>query len=370
MSLRSASVGALGTAIVAVLVLMGGPAEGGASDQLQKQPINLKVFHDEFDSTSTYASYQPIGAATVTIGGGLLSVQVNDTSGGSGLRMRLPAGGVGVRCLSFAGLGVPDGPTGSILRWTWFGFDDTTGREIVVLETEVERTGSLTIRHRKEDGTLVEEHFPDREYSDIKSKRWDTRRNGSEVQLEIEWTDGTSYRSDWMDPSASTIAGFDVTTDLPGFSVDATEGAEVHTEATVEEPVMVTSFEASVAGSQTHWMIEGKDADQVLEGTVLRVRGSAPAIPGDPGRRVEIEVLPREILYGPVVSEPLRVFHALDGRSDLEAGDEVILFLRSGRVMTPGADWLWDYGSPAGVIPYSTRNLEAVRDRLTLLYGE
>jgi hypothetical protein len=355
--------------VAGALVLAGGGAAGEVAGQAVKQPLDLTVFHDDFNSPSTYAAYQPLGAATVSIGGGRLFVQVDDAAGGSGLRMRLPAGGVGVRCLSFDGLDVPDGPTGSILRWTWFGFDDVTGREVVVLETEVERTGSLTIRHRKADGTLVEEHFPDREYSDLKSKRWDTRRSGSQVQLEIEWKDGTSYRSDWMDPSASTIAGFDVTTDLPGFSVDATAGAEVHMEAAVAEPAMVTAFESTVPGAQIHWMLQGKDADQVLLATVLRVRGPARAIPGDPGRRVEIEVLPRSALLGPVVSEPLRVFHALDGPLDVEAGDDVILFVRSGRELIPGADWLWDFGRPVGVIPFTPQNLEAVRDRLHLLYG-
>jgi|GEM_PF-1626389 len=355
---------------VGALVFALGDADAEVSSAALQQPLDMTVFHDDFNSPSTYASYQPLGAASVTIGGGRLFVQVDDASGGSGLRMRLPAGGVGVRCLSFSGFDLPVGEIGSIERWTWFGFDDATGQEVVVLETEFERTGSLTIRHRKADGTLVKQHFPDRERSDIDTRRWDTRRNGTQVQLEIKWKDGTSYTSDWMDPNASTIAGFDVTTDLPGFSIDATEGAEVHTTVAAEEPVMVTAFEPMVGGSDLHWMIEGKDADQVLQGTVLLVQGAAPAIPDDPRRRVEIEILPESTLLGPVRTGPVRVFHAVRGQLDLEVGDDVLLFLRDGRELSPEADWLWDFGQPVGVIPFTPQNLEAVRDRLHLLYGE
>lgn len=355
---------------VGALVFVLGDADGEVSSTALQQPVNMTVFQDDFNSPSTYASYQPLGGASVTIGGGRLFVQVDDTSGGSGLHMRLPAGGVGVRCLSFSGFDLPVGEIGTIMRWTWFGFDDTTGQEVVVLETEIERTGSLTIRHRKADGTLVEQHFPDREFSDIESKRWDTRRSGTEVQLEIKWKDGTSYNSDWMDPTASTIAGFDVATDLPGFSIDATEGAEVHTTTATAEPVMVTAFEPTVSGSDLHWMIEGKDADQVVQGTVLLVRGPARALPDDPRRRVEIEILPESTLLGPVLTGPVRVLHAVRGQLDLEVGDDVLLFLRDGAQISSEADWLWDFGQPVGVIPSTPQNLEAVRDRLNLLYGE
>jgi len=355
---------------VGALVLVAGGAAADVSSTALQQPLSVTVFQDDFNSPSTYATYKPLGAASVKIDGGRLYVQVDDATGKSGLSMRLPAGGVGVRCLSFDGLDIPIGDIGSILRWTWFGFDDTTGQEVVVLETEIERTGSLTIRHRKADGTLVEQHFPDKDFSDIDSKRWDTRRNGTQVQLEIKWKDGTKYNSDWMDPSASTIAGFDVTTDLPGFSVDGTGGNEVHTTESTADPVMVTAFEPSVGGSQLHWMLEGKDADQVVVGTVLLVRGAARAIPDDPRRRVEIEILPRATLLGPEMVGPVRVLHAVRGRLDLSEGDDVLLFLRDGREISPEAGWLWDYGLPVGVIPFTQQNLEAVRDRLHLLYGE
>jgi len=330
------------------------------------------VFHDTFNSAATYASYKPLNGATVTIGGVRLTVSVSDASGQSGLRFRLPAGGTGVRCAKFDGFDIAGGPIGSRMVWTWFGLDDLTGQEVVVLQTTIEKTGSFTVVHKKQNGTTVSVHIPDKDWKDVKSKRWDTRRGGKQVQLEIEWKDGTKYSSSWMDPSASTIAGFDVTTDLPEFSIDDAEGSEVHMEAAVDGTVALAPFDLQVPRTAPlHWLLETKDADHIVAATVDEV-GEPVRVPGGQGgARLTVSYRLDEELLGTLGAERFTVLHSLGSRSQLrrfQPGSSLLLFLRRGEEGEPAAA-LSDFGRPAGVIPDSAQNRRAVAARVELIHG-
>ena len=362
--------GALATGLLlyfAADLVYGGPMT------VRISPRSLQVYNDNFNSQNTYGSYTALGDATVTIANGRLQVTVPDGAVDSGLRFRLPPAGVGVRCSRFGGLDIPDGPIGSKMTWTWFGFDDADGSEVVVAQIEIEKTGSLTIRHTKENGEQVVEHFPDKDYDDIKTKRWDTRRNGTEVQLEIEWKDGTEYTGEWVDPPASTIAGADVTTDLPEFSAGNADGTEVHAGDGEVDTMPTDTFDRFVGKvSDLYWLLQAKDAENVIEATVYRVREKVEALPGEEKPRLAVEYFTDRVVWGDFDEATFVVHHALEDDADAErfrAGQPFILFLRRAEELSLAADWLWDYGQPTGVVPYSEQNSTAIENRVQFVHG-
>jgi hypothetical protein len=347
-----------------------------AQTPIPSQPVSLQVFKDTFDSGSSYATYRALGGATLTQSGGQLKVANPAGSPAAGFSMTLPAGGIGVRCVEFDGFAIPTAPIGTYLDWTWYGFDDATGARVVVLQTHVEKTGSFTVRHRKADGTLVVQKVPDKDWSDVKSHKWDTRRSGKQVMLEIQFKDGSKYNSAWLDPQASTISGFDVTGNLESYSLDTVAGEEFHTDTEpAVEPVQVPVFAGGELAGLSHYFIgQTDDSDAVAVGRVVAraSRLSAP-LGGDPRPRLRVEYAPAGTLRGSLPRGRLVVYHAID---DLRAarrfqpGSRWVLYLQRGsRADGLPADWFWDYGHPTGVVPYSRQNLAAATARISIFYG-
>ena len=338
-------------------------------------PISLAVFKDDFGSAPTYATYKAVGLASISTSGGILKVSNPTGDPASGFSITLPPGGTGVRCLAFSNFEIAEPALGTFLDWTWYAYDDVTRRQIVVLQTHIEKTGSITIRHRKANGMLVEVKIPDKSFSDIKTKKWDTRRSGKEVQLEIEWKDGTKYNSKWMDPPASTIAGFTAVGNLREYSVDQAAGVEFHTDVVVAEPVSVASFATPQLQALSKYFIgQTDDSDVVATGRVLRVaaRPSAP-IGDDPRPRLRVVYQPAKVLRGALPAGNLVVFHALDKPADaarFRPGRRSILYLQRGaHPEGTAAGWYFDYGHHPGVVAWNSQNLRAVTDRIAKFFG-
>jgi hypothetical protein len=364
--LRWIPLAALAAALAAVAVAQSGPPP---------TPISLGVFQDDFNSAPPFATYKAVGLASISISGGTLNVSNPTGDPASGFSITLPPGGTGVRCLAFSNFQIPEPALGTFLDWTWFAYDDTTGQQIVVLQTHIEKTGSITIRHRKANGTLVEVKIPDKSFSDIKTKKWDTRRSGKQVQLEIEWKDGTKYNSKWMDPPASTIAGFTAVGNLQEYSVDQAAGMEFHTDVVVAQPVLVASFATPQLQRLSKYFIgQTDDSDVVVVGRVLRVaaRSSAP-LGDDPRPRLRVVYQPSKSLRGSLPAGNLVAFHALGSPADaarFRPGRRAILYLQRGEHPegTP-AGWFFDYGRHPGVVAYNAQNLRAVTDRIAKFFG-
>lgn len=355
--------------------------------------VDVMVYRDDFSSGATYATYTPLGAASVGISGGQLHVAVPPGAPASGLRVRLPKDGTGVRCIGFEGMNVPASAPGSSLRWVVYGYDDLTRQEIVLLDTTIQE-GSLTLTtragttptqqpaqdgikifHKKSDGRVVSHFIPGKKASDIKKKMWDTRRSGTQVQLEITWNDGTKYSSDWIDPPASTFAGFDVFTNLAELSVDGSGGDEIHLEAVAGEPTVVDSFEPSSLNLlEPHWLLQAWDAEAVVVATVARIGRPAAPLSGDPRPRMLVRYSLGEVIAGSLPQSTFIVSHVLEGTADrarFVPGEKMILFLQrtDPPARTGRQAWYFDYGRPAGVISYSEQNLRAVTTRLQLIHG-
>lgn len=376
------------------VALLSGPAVAQISDPVPSPdpvPVDVHVYGDDFSSGTTYASYTPLGAAVVAISGGQLHVQVPPGASNSGLRVRLPKDGTGVRCIGFEGMNVPSSSPGSFLRWVVYGYDDFTRQEIVLLDTTIQE-GSLTVTtragagpaknqdgikilHKKSDGRTVSHFIPGKKASDIKKKMWDTRRSGTQVQLEITWNDGTKYNSNWIDPPASTFAGFDVLTNLAELSVDGSGGDEIHVEATAEKPTVVDSFEPSSLNLlEPHWLLQAWDAEAVVVATVSRISRPAAPLSGDPRPRMLVRYSLGEVIAGSLPQSSFIVSHVLEGTADrarFAPGEKMILFLQrtDPPAQTGRKAWYFDYGRPAGVISYSEQNLRAVTTRLQLIHG-
>lgn len=352
-------------------------AQPPAQDVDTLQAANLMVFTDDFNSATTYATYKPLNGSSVTIANGKLNVSIPDTATNAGLRIRFPPGS-GIRCSSFGGLEIQEAPIGSYMRWTWWGYDDQTGKEVFLLETEITKTGSFTVRHRKADGTTVSHHVADKNWGDVKKKWWDTRRGGKQVMLEIEFKDGTKYRSGWIDPPASTLAGVDIASTVPEFSIDTTGGAEVHlaegdtvplpTEATRVPDGALPAFDNPiVTGLFPHWVFRLWDSDHVVHARVERL-GTAVRLPGEDGLRLPVTYTVLESLRGHLASSQITVYHRVGAhpRPMFRAGNELLLILEREPFQDPSGR-LVDAGSPPGVMRFSPGNRQALRARLGIL---
>ncbi len=343
-------------------------------------PITL-VFRDTFDSGSTYATYSGFGGAMVGIAGGRLWVQVpaGAPRDSAGLRMRLPRGGTGVRCSAFGGLQIPPLGNGS-MRWKFFAFDAATGAERIFLElflteqvtAQATKQNQLTFVYQKNGQNVYADIKTGKSASDIKSMRWDTRNGGKQVQAEVTFNDGTKASSNWVDPEPGTISGFDITTDAAEFSADETGGTEVHSEGNPVEPAPIEKFDArALTALEPHWLIQTHDADVVLAATVERVGRLLPPLEDDPRPRVLVHYFLDEKLFGGPVAWRFAVAHAVGSPAALrrfQPGSRLLLFLH--RAETGGRrSRLWDYGDPAGVIPYSKQNRKAVATRVAFIHG-
>lgn len=343
----------------------------------QPWPPTLQVFQDDFeDGATTYAAYTGLGGADVYFANGRLHVVADaDTAPGmTGLRMRLPPDGTGVRCSGFQGLQIPDIGAGS-MHWTLFGFDPATGGELPLLELFItQQLGSqddqLSFRYVK-DGEGVYAHITtDKTTDDIKEIRWDTRNNGTEVQVEVTFDDDSTASSEWIDPEESTIAGFDIVTDAPEFSADSAGGVEVHGEGDADptEPAPIDRFASDeLTALYPHWLVQAHDADAVVVATVARVE----ALPADGFQRTRPGRLPvryflDEALYGHPGAEQFVVHHdvsaGLRGK-DFEPGTRLLLFLQADE------EGLRDFGTPTGVVPAGEQNYRAVVSRVDLIHG-
>ena len=339
-------------------------------------PPVIQVFDDDFESRITYAKYTGIGGANVYIANGRLTVDVPPGAppDSAGLRMRLPANGTGVRCSAFRELKIPNLGTGQ-MHWTLFGFDDVTGAEVVLIEMFItESTGKqdpfLSFRYEK-NGRGVYAHVKTNQTADkIKKIQWDTKNGGKRVQAEITFCDGSKASSPWIDPEASTIAGFDLTTDAPEFSAGGTEGAEVHAqgEAVPTDPAPIEPFASpTLTALYPYWLVQAHDADAVLVATVARV-GSVRqmSFEEDQRPRLEVHYFLDEALYGSPGADRFTVFHALDGGQavkHLRPGTRLLLFVKNSE------QGLWDFGQPTGVIPGQYQNYQAVASRVDLIHG-
>ncbi len=338
-------------------------------------PPIILVFADDFESQTTYASYTPLGGANVYIANGRLNVDVPaGAPPGSGLRMRLPAGGTGVRCSGFGGLQIPDLGSGQ-MHWSLIGYDASTGAEVVLIELFITESSAadqdmLSFRYVK-NGRGVYAHIEtDKKASDIKKIQWDVKDGGRKVQAEVTFNDGSKASSPWIDPEESTIGGFDVTTDAAEFSADGTAGTEVHANSDVDpsEPAPIERFESdALTNLYPHWLIQAHDADAALVATVARV-GRIQEVPfaDGPRRRLAVHYFLDETLYGHPGADRFTVFHVLGkGRepAELRPGDRVLLFVKG------GDEGFWDFGEPPGVIPYHPQNYLAVASRVELIHG-
>lgn len=311
------------------------------------------VFDDGFDSDETFGSYSAVGGATLSIAGGRLAIGMPSPipTSGAGFRVDLPppTDGVGVRCMRFSDFVIPESPVGTFMEWTWFGFD-VDGNRVVVLETRIEKTGSFTVRHRKANGTLVTKTVEDKSWSDVKTKRWDTRRGGREVQLEIEFKDGSRYNSEWIDPDATFIAGFSLAATVDSFSIGFVEGSQFHWEPPKSQTL--PAFSTPELNARSAQLIElGIDADLVVAATVARV--------GSGGLAVDYVV--DALLKGQrPQAERIQVLHDAAGLERIEPEARLILYLRAGAEPSQFAV----IGSPSGLLPFTTENLEAAFARL------
>ncbi|ANM30832.1 hypothetical protein ABI59_16495 [Acidobacteria bacterium Mor1] len=343
------------------------------------QPYNGKVFEDDFESDDTYATYTPIGDATVTIGRGLLSVDIPDTSGDHGLSVRVPENGTGIRCFGFTFGDIDEAPLGSSMTWTWWGYDEN-GKQVEMLRTEVIKSGSFTVRHTKKDGTTVSHHVPGKNWRDVKKKQWDTRRRGKQVQLEIKFKDGSKYSSEWIDPPEGTIAGFDVETDVADFSLDGTGGEEIHADLDAVELEPVEAGVKSVATSSVvdegpAWLLQVKDADHIVAATVREVHSERVFFEdGEP--RIRVDYAMTDSLAGYLFNDTFSVYHGIGelgagSASPYRTGQSLILFLRQGFELGEhiSGNRLWDAGGAQRVLPDTEQNRKAVADRLLVIYG-
>lgn len=336
-------------------------------------PPTILVFADDFNSQTTYASYTPLGGANVYIANGRLNVDVPAGAPGSGLRMRLPAGGTAVRCSGFGGLQIPDLGSGQ-MHWKLIGYDSADGHEVVLLELFItETTGlqdMLSFRYVK-NGRGVYAHIEtDKKASDIKKIQWDTKDGGRKVQAEVTFNDGSKASSPWVDPEESTIGGFDVTTDAAEFSADGTAGTEVHatSDADPSEPAPIDRFASDeLTDLYPHWLIQAHDADAVLVATVARVgRVQKTRFEGVPRLRLAVHYFLDEVLYGQPGADGITVYHGLGPGHpvrELRPGDRMLLFVKGGEGV------FWDFGEPAGVIPDHPQNYLAVTSRVDLIHG-
>lgn len=342
-------------------------------------PPVLQVYKDTFNSATTFAKYNGFGGASVAINAGRLWVSppVGGATGPAGLRMRLPRNSRGVRCMEMSGLDIimpPEQP----MSWTFFGYSDTSGTQVNLLEMEITelqtRTDVLSFRFKKANGEVVfAHHETDKKRKNIKKIQWDKRNNGTEVQCEVEYDDGTKWNSPWMDPEAGTFAGVDVSTGDGEMSVDTSGGAEVHTEGDAAQPAPILPFEHQALTSQEpYWLIQTFDAETIVSATVDRVTGVSPIpIAKDPRPRLKVIYRLDEALYGVPTGTRFVVYHALSTRSDaaqFEPGRRLILFIRPNPAGATG-NWFWDSGRPTGVLPSSTHNIKAVASRIAFIRG-
>src|SRR5688572_24761358 len=182
-------------------------------------------FQDQFGAKPGYAAYSAVGGATVRTAGDRLIVAVPPGSNG-GLEVMLPTPDKGnaVRCMRFVNFVIGPEAVGTRMVWTWFGVD-AAGKRYTLLETEIERTGSFTIRHRKADGRLVTQTVEGKNWDDVRSHRGDSRTDGKGFMLEITFKAGPRHNSAWLDPPAGVTLGFTLTTTLSGFSLGMVEGS-------------------------------------------------------------------------------------------------------------------------------------------------
>ncbi|MEM7052609.1 MAG: hypothetical protein AAF604_23295 [Acidobacteriota bacterium] len=345
---------------------------------IQWVPINLKVFTDKFNGRNTYATYSALGNATVSIHSGRLWVDMPASpSAGDGLKMELPSTGTGVRCLDFGGLDIAPAALGARMTWVWFGFDDQTGDRIEIRRVEMwtedgdglRQDKQFKIKHTKENGEPVEHTVEGKDWDDVASKRWDTKNNGTKVQLEIEFKDGTEYNSDWLDPPASTISGFEVSGDGSDFSLDSVGGGEFHTQSVPAEPVEVATFaEARFNAVPNYFIGQTGDADLVVVARLRSIEQRTSPVSFDPRPRLRAQWNAETVLKGIPNGERLTVLHALEdehGRLGLRPGDRAILYLRRGEEPR-GLDreWYWDFGPTVGRVPFSDQNLRAAASRI------
>ena len=352
----------------------------------QPFPPVLQVFKDTFNSTSTYARYTGFGGASVSISAGRLWVAVPSGSalGSAGLRMRLPSGGRGVRCLGTSGLGIPAFGGGRML-WTLYGFDAISGQEVKWFELEIEeivtpvqglKAGDkkLKVSGKKNGNVIFIEVKTDKDANDIESIRFDTKDSGKKIQAEVKFKDGTRVNSDWVDPEPGTIAGVDVSAESGELSADTTEGTEVHVESTqVAVPAPISAFEQpALTALEPHWLIQTHDADVVLLGRIERVGGSTQRlIDGEQRLRLRVEYSVTRELYGRVSADRVTVYHGITNRQEARrfgVGDSVLLFLKRNPEYQ-SRRWFFDFGNPAGVIPGSDINVEAVVGRIHYVHG-
>lgn len=337
-------------------------------------PPVIQVFRDDFDSAKTYATYTGLGGANVYVAGGRLQVEIpaDAPRGDGGLRMRLPRGGKAVRCAGFMGLEIPDLGRGS-MHWTLIGFDAATGGELPLIEMFLTQShGSqdkmLSFRYEK-NGKGVYAHVKTGKTSaDIKEIRWDTRNGGKQVQAEVTFKDGTRASSEWIDPEESTIAGFDVTTDVAEFSADATAGNEVHAEgaAAPDLPLAIERFASDeLTALYPHWLVQAHDADAVVVATVAEV-GASAGTSLDGSEPVPVTYFLDESLYGEPLGNRFTVLHHRQaglGGKPFQPGERLLLFLHRDE------DGFRDFGRPTGVIPADDQNYRAVASRVAAIHG-
>lgn len=355
---------------ILLLILIAG-CNGGIPPSPPPSLAPLQIFEDQFNSSNTYATYTGLGGAKVVIDSGRLTVQMPDPipTSGAGFKLELPPpkNGVGVRCLRFENLIIPEAPIGSFMKWTWYGFDNATGARIMVLETLIEKSGSFTVRHRKADGTLVTHRVENKSWSDVKTKRWDTAWFSNEVQLEIEFKDGTRYNSEWLDPPASLISGFELIATVPTFSIGMVEGSEHHWEP--PKSGHLTSFDVPVLDALSSYFVgQGVAADIVMVATIIEVSAVGNPIGKDPRPRLQVKYRLDSLLKGSMKTDSFVVYHAIDrDRTEkFQPEKKLILYLQRGTDSKTDEreSWFWDYGDPTGVIPFSAQNLEAAFERL------
>ncbi len=394
MKQRALWMGALALALAAPLAQ--GAGAGLTSDGVVLQPVQdmpapapapdpapipddpaivVQVFQDNF-SGPTFATYQAQGGATLTTSPGRLTVSVPPGDVNGGFTVGLPQGGTGVRCLKFDGFAIPDGTGVRSMVWNWIGVDDLTKAVFTVLSVSVDaddKANSVTIRHRKANGTTAVATVPNKKYSDIKSYKWDTRRNGTQVMLEVVFNDGGTYNSDWIDPAASTISGFQVTGDIGTYSFSSLTGMEYHVDSMPAAPATAPSFDsAALAGLGNYFLGQTDDSDLVAVGKVSRIVGPAAPLAGDPRPRLAVEYELQGTLRGSESHRLVTVLHALDRPSDaarFAPGKRWILYLQRAALQGGEQPGIYmDYGHPTGVVRFSARNLRAVAARIALFY--